>query len=240
MLRAALRTVLFILLSHTLQACGTASKATPYVSLSEEQEARKALDAKDFERAIELYKALIEAEPETYARYPFLATAYAGQAGFDIFETLVESVVTSQGSHLSPVDVIKSALPADPNDLQLQAMASARDTILAIPADLRSKTNAEASYASSAALQLEFYQAAYPLMYMNRFVAKTSSGSLDPDRLASMTPEDAAAILDSLRSAEGLGGDLGTAVSSVLSEIDAQPGADTKEKLIQYLSTHSS
>jgi len=228
--------ILLLLLSLTIVGCGTETKAKPYGSLTKEEKAREALDTLDYETAIELYKELIEAEPEEYERYRFLAAAYASSAGFDIIEVAKGDVGGGSGSLL---DALGSFLPSDPTTEQLEHMGLAKDTLLSIPADLRSKDNTDVAYASGAAVQLEFYQSAYSIMYINRFAQATPTGELDPTRLESMTDEDVSNILNNFSQVAATGGEgVPAAAQNVLNQIDQQEGATQKEKLISYLNAN--
>jgi hypothetical protein len=223
---------LFILV---LLGCDTASKARPYATLTQEEKAREALDALDYETAIELYKELVEAEPEVYVRYRYLAAAYAAAAGFDIL-SVAKSNVGGSGSLL---DALGSFLPADPTTEELERMGLAKDTLLSIPAEYRSKDNTEVAYASGAAVQLEFYQSAYGIMYINRFAQVTPEGGLDPSRLESMTDDDVTNILTNFSQVAATGGEgVPAAAQTVLNQIDQQEGATQKEKLINYLNAN--
>lgn len=225
--------LLFVILNCL--GCDTASKATAYASLTKEEEAREALDALDYETAIELYKELIEAEPETYVRYRYLAAAYAASAGFDIIE-VAKSDIGGSGSLL---DALGSFIPADPSTEQLEHMGLAKDTLMSIPAELRSKDNTEVAYASGAAVQLEFYQSAYSIMYINRFAQVTPEGTLDPARLETMTDEDVSNILNNFSEVAASGGEgVPAAAQTVLNQIDQQEGATQKEKLVNFLNAN--
>jgi hypothetical protein len=227
--------ILCCLFIYVLFGCDTSSKAKSYAELTQEEKARQALDALDYETAIELYKELVEAEPEEYVRYRYLAAAYAAAAGFDII-AVAKSDVGGSGSLL---DAIGSFLPADPTPLELGRMGLAKDTLLSIPAEFRSKDNSEVAYASGAAVQLEFYQLAYGIMYINRFAQVTAEGSLDPSRLESMTDEDVSSILTNFSQVAATGGEgVPAGAQTVLTQIDQQEGATQKEKLINYLNAN--
>ncbi len=237
-MQALILGISLIISSLSMMSCGTRSLATDYVELTPDQEARQALDEQNFAKAVELYQALVDAEPEGYERYPYLATSYAGLSGFDVFQTLLETAISSVDQAAVNAK-LSSAVPANPTADELAAMKAAVDTLLALPSEYRDANNKSITTASSVAIQLQLYQAAYPLMLMNKFVSKTSEGSLDPERLATMTEEDALAILDSLQAVQAGGGVVGDAVTGVLATIAAQPGADNKEKLANYLATRS-
>lgn len=221
----------FVSLVHL--ACDTQSRASSYVELTEEEKARKALDERDFPAAIESYKKLLEADPENFAYFPYLATAYAGLAGFE----LVEAVKSSMGKgSTSLMDTLNTFLPADPTEAQIEAMALAKATILAMPEELRDKSNADVSYASGAGLQLEFYQAAYAIMYLNQFTAVTDTGKLDVTRLEEMSDQDVEVILGNLEEVAAGGGEgVPAGASSILANVDQQEGGSRREKLMKYL-----
>jgi hypothetical protein len=224
--------LILLILTMMLGGCDTQSQATFYVTLTQDEEAREALDALDYEKAIEIYEELIAAEPEVYARYRYLAAAYAASAGCDICG-MAKGDVGGSGSLLDSMD---SFLPADPSTEQLERMGLAKDTLLSIPADLRSRDNTEVAYASGAAVQLEFYQSAYSIMYINRFAQVTPTGSLDPERLESMTDADVSNIIENFSQVAAQGGEgVPAAAQKVLTEIDQQEGATQKEKLINFL-----
>ncbi len=217
-----------------LSACGTASKAGPYAQKTQDEKAREALDNLDYATAIELYSELVAANPEEYERYRLLAAAYAAFAGFDIIEAAKSNV--SGGGSGSLIDTLGSFLPADPSPEELDAMKLSKETLLSIPAEYRSKDNTEVAYASGAATQLEFYQSAYAIMYLNRFASTTATGSLDPAKLDSMTDEDVSNILNNFSEVAASGGaGVPAAAQAVLASIDTQEGATQKEKLVNYL-----
>lgn len=217
-----------------LQGCGTESQAKPYVSLSADEEARQALEAEDYASAVERYEALIRAEPTRYERYPLLASAYAGAAGFDLIKA-------AQGSfggdgQTSLIDQLGSFLPQDPSLEQIEAMRLAKETILALPAEHRDKGNAAISYASGASLQLDFYQAAYAILYIKQFRAVAADGTLDTSRLESMSEADAENILENFEQIAASGGSgVAAGANQVLAKVEAQEGTTRREKLIQYL-----
>lgn len=216
--------------------CGTATKAGPYGNLTADEKARQALDDEDYPKAIELYTQLIQDDPESYERYRFLAAAYAAEAGFDIIEVAKGS--GSLGGSSSLLDSLGSFLPKDPTIEQLESMRLSKDTLLSIPAEYRSKDNTEVAYASGAAVQLEFYQSAYAIMYLNRFSSSTSAGGLDQDKLQTMTDADVDNILNNLTQVAASGGTgVPAAAQAVLSKVDQQDGTSNKDKLINYLNS---
>lgn len=226
--------VLLNLLLLLLLACGTSTKAKPYAELSKDEQARKALDELDYETAVEIFKELVEAEPEEYERYRLLAAAYAALGGFDIIEAAKSNIGGSASGSL--LDSLSAFLPADPSAVQLESMRLAKETLLAMPPEYRSRTNSEVSYASGAAIQLEFYQSAYSIMLLNQFTEVGVDGKLDPSKLNSMTDADVDAILSNFASVAATGTEgVPAAAQAVLAQVDQQEGASQREKLINYM-----
>ncbi len=224
----------FLLLSHSVSSCSSKSQATPYVELTTEEKARRSLEARDFAAAIEEYRSLLEADPENYEIFPYLATAYAGLAGFELIEA-VKSTINNGGS-TSLLDAMSTFLPADPSKEQIAAMAEAKATLLNMPAELRDKENSEVSYAASAGIQLEFYQTAYAIMYLNQFTQLDTTGTIDQARLESMSDEDVDVILGNLAEVAATGsGGVPEGASNILAKVDEQEGGSRREKLIKYL-----
>ncbi len=215
-----------------LAGCGTQSKAGAYADKTKEEEALEALEAEDFAKAIELYLELIEEDPENYPLYRYLASAYASSAGFDIIEAIKG---TSSGGG-SLLDTLGKFVPSDPSADQIEEMRAAKEAILTMPIEHRSKDSTEFDYASGAAMQLEFYQAAYSIMYINKFAQVNATGTLDQERLQSMTDEDVDQILNNLTdvAANGSTG-VPAAAQSVLAKVDAEEGESRRDRLISYL-----
>jgi len=241
-----------ILIAATLGSCGTPgtnvadcdtdSSSVPCTERTRDEEIRRALDAGDLPTAIINLEAAIAEEPENYNRYSLIAAAYAGVAGFDIF-----NVVKAQfGGSSSIFDVMKNFLP-DPvalttteYDDSLANMKKSVDILNAIPAEKRDLASGE-RYATSASLQLTLYQSAYSIMYINKFAYSAASGSsIDVTKLESMSDADAEAILENLAAAAAVqqgaqGEGVSTAVASAEAAIAATEGATTREKLINYM-----
>ncbi len=222
------------------------SNPTPGITCEEgsaKERAKKALNDGDSPQAISLLEAEIAANPEAYDIYPLLSSAYAAEAGFDIFE--VVNVLGSGADNSSVFDLISSFLP-DPDVLtaeeyaqSLNFMGQAKNLLDSMPEANRTDTGTY-DYASSAGYQLSLYTSAYATMYLNQFVAidPADPSSIDLDRLSEMTVEDAEIILSTLADAAA-NGDPDSPIASVISEtigtIDSQEGASAKEKLSEYL-----
>lgn len=244
---------LTLVLIVPLSACGTKNVADcdegrppiPCSERTDDEKARQALDDKDWDTAIELLVRLKEDEPERYDRYPLLAAAYAGRAGFDVFGFARQSGEASGGS---AVNLVNKFLPsADGSDPETYAnyvgdMHLAVETLKGIPADELGSTSA-ADYAESALLQLSIYEASYAFMFLQQFVTPTATG-LDVSRFESMTEEEAIAVIRSLEDVTALeqvpgNAAIQTQVQSALDSIDSQDGADYREKLRQYMEQHT-
>lgn len=197
------------------------------------EDARIALDHGDLDTAIRLLSELITDEPTDYQRYPLLSAAYAARSGLDIL-----NIVTANfGGNTSMLQTMSGIIPTpatlgDAYPQSLDDMNEANVTLLAIPAELRSATSGD-KYAASAVLQLTLYQSAYAVMYLNKFTFSTSG--YDPSLLSSMTPDDAAAILNALAQAgEASGGAAGSAAQAAIAAIQGQPGATDAEKIAAW------
>jgi len=232
---------IYVLVTVLFTGCGTSnlfdcdsgyarsrcSKLTP------DEKARMALDQGDMESAVEILAELVAEDPETYQRYPLLAAAYAGKSGLDLF-----NVVTANfGGDSSLLQVMGSFIPTPTQlgaayDQSLEDMSLSVQTLVAIPAELRSSTSSD-KYASSAVLQLTLYQAAYGVMYLNKFTY--GAAGYDPSLLSTMTAQDAAIILAALNgAATAADGSAATSAQSALAAIQAQPGASDVEKLAAW------
>ncbi len=221
-----------------LQACSTKSRATPYADLTATEKARIALNEQDFGKAIELYKNIVADNPADYESRRFLAAAYAGLGGFDIVKAVEGTLESSSdGGSTSLLDTLGEFVPKEPTDEQIAALANARDTMLSLPEEYRSTEHPEIETSSSAAQQLQFYTAAYSIIYINKFAQVTAAGSLDPDKLESMSEADVDNIVDnfeSLAAASG-GGVVAEGAAAIIQQLDAAPGGTRKEKLMAYL-----
>lgn len=225
------------MLLSLLLSCNTETKAKPYGEFTAKENARIALDAKDFPEAIRLYAEIIAGNPEDYESYRFLASAYAEQGGFDLLGAISGTLKQNSGSLL---DTLSSFLPTEPTALQIASLGLAKDTLLLLPAERRSPDHPEFETASSAAQQLQFYQTAYSLVYLKQFTQVTEAGSLDPARLETMTDADVDTILDNFQAiADGQGGGVvAEGVQDFISQLDAAPGGTRREKLLAYLESN--
>lgn len=224
-----------------MSSCGTANffdcdggyAGAKCARLTKDEQARVALDNGDVTTAVELLTELVADEPQVYQRYPLLAAAYASKSGLDIF-----NIVTANfGGDSSILQVMETFVPTptalgSAYDGSLRDMSSGVQTLLSIPASLRTSTSTD-KYATSAVFQLTLYQAAYGVMLLNKFTY--SASGYDPSLLATMTAEDAALILNAfLGAAEAASGGAATSVASALSAIQSQPGSTDQEKIAAW------
>jgi hypothetical protein len=205
---------------------------------SQDEDARIALDNGDLPTAIAIYKELIVKEPETYSRYPLLSAALAAHAGLDIFNIVNANFGASQ----SLLQTMNTFIPTPQKkttgyDDALLDMKEAVNILKTVPEALRQDITAS-KFAASCAFQLTLYQSAYSIMLINKY-AYSSSG-YDPSKLATMTPEDALAILQNLIAAGSVvSGAQGEAASAAVTKaydaINSQPGSNNQEKIAAYV-----
>lgn len=231
-------------------ACGTKNIADcdeglPGISCSQrtdEENARLAMDRADYTEAIRLLSALIEEYPEKYALHTQLAAAHAARANIAILDLALNGMSVS-GDNLQ--EQLKDFLPNAKTvgvPVYAEYLGDIRQSLAVlklIPEQLRDATSSEA-YAKSAQIQLALYSAVYSVMYLNQFVVTNDDGSLDLEKLATMSEEDALAIITSLADAGQLQSAAGSSamtanINATLAAIDAQPGASRKEKLQNYV-----
>lgn len=215
--------------------CGTENVATSQTELSNAEKARVELDADNFAEAARLYALAIEEEPENYSLYRFLAAAYAGLGGFDAVGALTPGGGGDSGES-GNLGALEALVPSAPTAEQIAALASARDTLLAMPASYRDPNNAEVEDAKSAATQLTLYQTAYAIAYMNQFKS-AAGGAFDPEKLANMSAEDAAEILGALSGAAQATGSegIGQGVNEILAGVSSAEGDNDRDRLASYL-----
>lgn len=234
-----MRTILFLMTLHIFLACSTKNAASSYTADTAEEKARRALDNEDFATAIEGYGKIVEDDPTRYDLYPLLAAAYAGAAGIDLVNIVKARFGADQSTNL--FDQLSSFVPAEPTEVQLTSIRASVNLLKSMPVAERDPAQNDKDYASAAAFQLTLYLAVSSAMNINKFVVKTDTGTMDPAKLESMTDADVEAILGNLEDIvmTQTGGQaseaLSAQVNSTLDEINNQPGATQKEKLVSYL-----
>jgi hypothetical protein len=228
---------LFVICFGFFVSCGTTNQAEKYTTDTDDEAARKALDAKDYEKAIELLEGLIEKDPTGYQRYPLLATAHAGLAKVDVFSVLKGQISGDSGGDGGGTifDQMAKLVPDKPSDAQFENIDAAIEWLELMPESHRSP-NGTYSYAPSSAFLLNVYSAISSTMALNKFVAKTDSGELDVDQLEEMSDEDVERILGNLEGISDRGDEqLGESVEEVLKKVDEQEGDSRRERLINYI-----
>lgn len=231
-----------VILLALVAGCGRDNVAEDRVPRTPDERARAALESGDYSTAIDVLEELIASEPDNYERYALLAAGYAARAGLAILD-IVKAQFTSGGSgSTSLIGQVGSFLPANSTAANLEDMAASLAKLNAIPAADRAE-GADTKYGASASFQLTLYSAAYSVMYLQKFTVPGDITQFDPNKLATMTDADVDAILDSLvlsaESGTGPAAGMGEAVGEALEEIDSQPGATTREKLINYLNNNN-
>ncbi len=224
--------------SNNVFDCSSPLSGVPCSERTKDEDARIALDSGDLETAITLLRELINEEPTIYSRYPLLAAALAGRSGFDIFgaasadfsagRSLMESMST-----LIPTPLTKGAL----YESSLTDMNDSIVILETVTVELRTTLTGD-KFATSCSLQLMLYQSAYSIMIINKYTYSTTA--FDPAGIASLSAEDATAILSHLLAAGSI--TLGTgksghsaAVQSAYTSIQSQPGSTDQEKIAAYV-----
>ena len=96
-------------------------------------------------------------------------------------------------------------------------------------------------YAAGAAFQLSLFETMYSLLILQQFKSVTSTEKPTKEKLATMTDEEATAVLQSLDAAIANAPDTesGKAIKTIgaakLDQIKATPGATDKERLKNFL-----
>lgn len=209
------------------------------------EEAQKALNTNQSDRAIELLEQYQLDHPGDYSYYPLLAAAYAQKAGIDIFKMLDvgdEGEGGEPGETNTFLDTIGAFLPtpsdmsADAYQLSLTFLALANSTLEAMPEEQREDA-ATYPYAASAKFQLSLYTSAYGVMFLNQFVLPDldNPGEIDLETLSNLSAADAAIIIDSFTQAAGAGGPLSAGAQNILTQIENSPGDTTEEKIQAYV-----
>lgn len=235
-----------------LGSCGTKNIAdcegsgtlVPCSEKTPEEQAKIYMDDGKFDDAITVLEDAITADVARYGSYPFLAAAYAGKAGFDIFNIVKSNLGSKLVAESNFLDTVGQFLP-DPVALgsteyaaRVKIMNKAVDRLNSMPASQRTQDSG-VTYVKSAAFLLPLYQMASSAMSLKLFNSSTT-GKLDPDKLKNMTAAEADAILANLTGAaaaasQGQTPEVQAQISAAVDAIQSQPGADNKEKLQNYM-----
>ena len=218
-------------------ACDDQGTPSHCVEQSDDEKAMAALEDNDLDTAETILERLIGEEPRQYFRYPRLAAVYARQAGFDLLTAT--SAGSQGGDFLDQVAVFlpdPKVVPSAAYDGFVDKMEQAKQTLQAMPGAER--IAGEKFYGASASFQLTLYSSALSVMLLNKF---TPSGDAlaDQQRLESLTIEDAAEIISSLKDAAVTSAqddpEVSAKINGILAEVDQQEGDDDQERLRSYL-----
>ena len=216
-------------LSFTLVNCGSTNRFEDSGDKTADEKIRIALDTGDLETARLLLEDVVRDDPTNYQRFVLLSAVYASLGRLD----LMGALKSTSGGTGSAIDAISKTLPATTTAADLDLMQKAVNQIKAIPDDKRQTTSTE-RYSTSAVVQLALYQAAFGVMFLRQFIAITPDQKYDPAKLRTMSAADADVILGRLSDA-AVGSPYQEKVKSTLAAVDAAPGADKREKLINYM-----
>jgi len=228
--------ILLITIAVSTIHCGTDNKAEPYVDLTDEQKARKALDAEEYEDAAELYAQVIEDDPERYDLFPIYATALAGAGGVSLLGVVMDQLANSasaSGADTGVLGMIDKIVPADATREKAEFVDQAVEVLNGIPAEVLEG----AAYRVGVSLQLTIYSSVYTAMIMD-LILTIDAGTVSPEALAARTPEDAALILDAFLQAGSVGdpdSPMTQAMSQAATQIEGMEGETTADKLRNYL-----
>lgn len=231
--------VLFSILVIMLSGCGTRNLAESSTENTKEEKARIALNEENWDLAIQLYTELIAEDATIYKFHPLLGTCYAGRAGVDLLNIVKAQFSSGTSASGGIFDTIGAFLPKDPTDAQMSDIITSINTISSMPEDHRSKTGTF-EYSSEASFQLDLYTASHSGMFVNKFSEATETGELNQEKLQEMSEEEVDALLSNLDNVANGDDELAEGVSEALEGINGQEGANSKEKLINYLNSTNS
>jgi hypothetical protein len=217
-------------------SCGTDNKMEPYSPLTDEQSARQAVDKKDWQTAIDLYAKIIGADSERYDLVPLYATALAGKGGITVLQIVIDQLGSASEAGSGVGALLDGMVPANADSAMLASVDAAVDVIATIPSAV---LDADTELNSTVLLQHSIYATVYTAMLLDSLVGLDENGNFDPSAFASMTDEEASAILDAFIQAGSIGGGEGefsSTMQTAANQIDSMEGDNTKEKLENFLS----
>jgi hypothetical protein len=240
-----------LVLIFSVLACGTDPVVTCKGSQSAlcgteslDTQAMNALEAGDFGGAQVILEKLVLDQKQEFFRYPRLACAYAGQAGFNLFAVVSKQLMGGeQSDETSLAAKLGTFLPKPGDDtkagylVRIGKMDQAKQILMEMPANQREESE-DFFYGYSAKLQLSLYSSASSLMRLMRFAPEGKNPTLDQKKLQEMTPEEALDILRSLRDTSqnfGQNPVVGQKIDEILSAIDREQGLDDRERLKNFL-----
>ena len=228
---------LFVLFTTVPVGCGANNALEPYADLNKEQEARKALDAKDWDAAILLYEDLKTEEPERFDLYTLHATCLAGSAGIAILDVLLDQIASAASGATGGgvLGLVSSLVPEGATSEDTNSLNSAIELLDEVP---DSALDDDSELSAAILLQLTLYSSIHAAMVMDQVLGIDANGTPDPAALEDMTPAEAASVIDALLQAGSVGdpdSPLTQAMAEAAAEINAAEGATTQEKLENFL-----
>lgn len=214
--------LLLALTAISSTSCGK-NVVEKYAPENDQEKAELDLEQGNFATAQERLERVLSSTPENDKARSLLAAAYAARAGITTLG-LIKNAASASSSGGSGVKVYTSILPTA-TDAALAFMALACDAMAAIPADNRT---------TEMKLQYSLFFSSYALLQIKYFTD-------NPDRVASLSIEDATKLITTLAKASEAGGSspLSTAVTSVATALNQAPGSSL-EKVKTLLSGNSS
>jgi hypothetical protein len=228
-------------LSFFLSACDTNIFA-PVDKADPAEKAASYMDQGKTDEAISVLNNALQDEPENYQLISLLASAKAQKAGLDTLDIAIRladsagddsaSEDSGESNALTSLFVILPEVTQSNRDLMLECV----NLLNSIP---------EASRTNADIFKSTLFNAAFTAMQAKYFDAD-GDGQFTQEELENLDDESASAILDSLLNAEnaaqyfqGEGSDAvaAEAVAEIRSQIDAQEGENTAEKLRNFLAS---
>ena len=201
------------------------------------------LNEKKYDEVIRVLSELQKEFPTEYFRYPVLASAYAGKAGFDI----PQMILSSDGKPEKMLESLSEVKEEDglSVDDKIKNLTTGRDLILSMPEDER-KSTSDKYYASSAEIQLQIYQLFITNLMLSKFTSMKDGKMIsDPEALAKMTDEEAISFLNELAKGSQistssgelsqLSGGLNKQFLETQGKINAEEGENSSEKLKSFI-----
>ncbi len=238
-----LRSYLLVLLvscgQNSLIDCNKAAKSR-CVEQTDDEKAVAALNSADYQTVIDILKPLIDAEPTAYFRYPRLATAYAGLAGFDLANAATAKSSGAQDG-LNAFNAFLPAIDALRLDLYheyLGYMGQARDLLASMPEEQRT-ADTDIYYSASSEFQYVLYLCLHVTMCLNVYQFFVDGDSIDADGLFAFkecpATEMIANLLQAALAAQSNNQELSSKVKELETKILGEEGANAQAKLEAYV-----
>lgn len=212
-------------------SCGEVSSTN---EVSELEKADAYLENREYQNAVNSYQKVINADSDDYVSHRKLAAAYAGVAGFNLMDVIAGSLSeiiagSDGGSDVNEqiTTLLKDALPNPPTQAQLDAFLMAVNTINTIPETVDTGD----SDFGTLEVQKVVIIAAYSIAFVNFF--NDSAGNLDPSKLSTLSESQADTLVGVLESMND------PIINNILSDVNAQSGSTTSEKVRNYIDTQN-